>query len=203
MVDINKIRNNELTEDEKMELIADYLEQGGGGGGSSDEVVINIKNLAAPTSMSELSSSSQGSKVSQYIFKRANDSQDTFFNVEDASGNELSVQDIFDLVDAGKTLVMGELPYQGGFVQYTDDTISGILETGRYVRLSTDAAIADSSTRPDLMPDGSRAIILSGSTISIDGDGYYPATWRFAVMRMGGVPEEVADAIIVEIGLPK
>lgn len=32
-VDINKIRDNQLTEDEKMGIIADYLENGGGGGG--------------------------------------------------------------------------------------------------------------------------------------------------------------------------
>ncbi len=32
-IDINKIKDERLTEDEKMELIADYLENGGGGGG--------------------------------------------------------------------------------------------------------------------------------------------------------------------------
>lgn len=34
-MDIGKIRNEILTEDEKMEIIADYLENGGGGGGGT------------------------------------------------------------------------------------------------------------------------------------------------------------------------
>lgn len=40
MTDINKIRDEKLTEDEKMEIIADYLENGGGGTGSDGGVHI-------------------------------------------------------------------------------------------------------------------------------------------------------------------
>ena len=38
-IDIEKIRDNELTEDEKMEIIADYL---GGGGGGDNSVYISL-----------------------------------------------------------------------------------------------------------------------------------------------------------------
>lgn len=41
-IDINKIKDERLTEDEKMELIADYLENGGGGG-KTDGVLLHSK----------------------------------------------------------------------------------------------------------------------------------------------------------------
>lgn len=46
-VDISKIRDNQLTEDEKMEIIADYLENGGGGGGSQapEPVLLYIESI--------------------------------------------------------------------------------------------------------------------------------------------------------------
>lgn len=194
MVDINKIRNNELTEDEKMELIADYLEQGGGGGGSSDEVVLNIRNLVAPTSMSELLETHERNDFQQYVYTT------TSFTVEDNAGNELSAQNIVDLVDSGKKLIMGELPYQGGFIQRDGDNITGIIEIARNKRLATNTAIGDSSLYPDL-PEGGKLIALTGYTLSQDGSNYYINSWGFAVQYMPGTSDQ--SVMIISISFPK
>lgn len=46
-MNIDKIRNEALTEDEKMEIIADYLENGGGGGGGGAPapVLLFVKSI--------------------------------------------------------------------------------------------------------------------------------------------------------------
>lgn len=51
-VDIGKIRDERLTEDEKMELIADYLENGGGGGSNKLRVKVNVDYT--PTNAAEV-----------------------------------------------------------------------------------------------------------------------------------------------------
>lgn len=51
-IDINKIKDERLTEDEKMELIADYLENGGGGGGEETGGVLLHSKISGLTDSS-------------------------------------------------------------------------------------------------------------------------------------------------------
>lgn len=97
---ISKIRNEILTEDEKMEIIADYLENGGGGGGSS-KLRIRIKTDYVPTSASELQSPDP------------NNPAIAFYNVtegvtiQDENGDAVSATDFRTAVEAGNIEIIG------------------------------------------------------------------------------------------------
>lgn len=108
---ISKIRDEKLTEDEKMELIADYLENGGGG---SSKLRVKVKVDYVPTSPSELvDTSSTG--VSGYVYNAPTD-----VSLENADGDPVSID---DFVAAAKTgdLEIISVDHFGAIVTKVDD----------------------------------------------------------------------------------
>lgn len=106
---ISKIRNEILTEDEKMEIIADYLENGGGGSGSS-KLRIRIKTDYIPTSASELQ------------FPDPNNSVVAFYHVtegvtvQDENGNTVSAADLRTAIEDGNVEVISVDNFPSGAV---------------------------------------------------------------------------------------
>lgn len=96
--DINKIRVNELTEDEKMELIADYLENGGGGGSSKLRIKINISYV--PTSASEIQHV-EGEGTGTY-----NVVDPQYISIQDEEGNPVSVDTLSENITNGNVEII-------------------------------------------------------------------------------------------------
>lgn len=83
-MDISKIRDEKLTEDEKMELIADYLENGGGG---SSKLRVKVKVDYVPTMASEIRDVTE-TGMGGYVYMAQ-----TGVSLEDADGEPVSVED--------------------------------------------------------------------------------------------------------------
>lgn len=97
--DINKIRDNELTEDEKMELIADYLENGGGGGGASKlRVKVNVDYV--PTSAYEIQHD-EGDGVGVYNVGAP------YVTVQDEDGNSIDAATLQENIVNGSIEIIG------------------------------------------------------------------------------------------------
>ena len=95
---IGKIRNEILTEDEKMEIIADYLENGGGGG--SSKLRIRIKTDYIPTSPDEL----QYPDPNNPVIAAYNVTEGVA--VQDEKGNVVSVADLKAAIEAGNVEIL-------------------------------------------------------------------------------------------------
>lgn len=109
---ISKIRDEKLTEDEKMELIADYLENGGGGGSSKLRVKVKVDYV--PTSPSEIvDTSSTG--VSGYVYNAP-----TGVSLENADGDPVSIDDFVAAAKTGDIEIIG-IDHFGAIVTKVDD----------------------------------------------------------------------------------
>lgn len=82
---ISKIRDERLTEDEKMELIADYLENGGGG---SSKFRVKVKVDYVPTTAAEIMDMSVMGAMG-YAYAAM-----TGVSFEDADGEPVSAEDV-------------------------------------------------------------------------------------------------------------
>lgn len=97
---ISKIRNEILTEDEKMEIIADYLENGGGGGGGSSKLRIRIKTDYIPTSPDELQYPDPNNPaIATYNVAEG-------VTVQDENGDTVSAADLKAAIEAGNVEIL-------------------------------------------------------------------------------------------------
>lgn len=118
---ISKIRNEILTEDEKMEIIADYLENGGGGSGSG-KLRIRIKTDYIPTSASELQ------------FPDPNNSMIAFYHVtegvtvQDENGDAVSAADLRTAIEDGNVEIISVDNFPSGAV-VADESLT-VVPTG-------------------------------------------------------------------------
>lgn len=112
---IRKIRDERLTEDEKMELIADYLENGGGG---SSKLRVKVKVDYVPTRTNELVDTSP-TGASGYVYNAQ-----TGVSLENADGDPVSVDDFVAAAKAGELEIIS-VDHFGAFVTKIDeDTVS-------------------------------------------------------------------------------
>lgn len=95
---ISRIRNEVLTEDEKMELIADYLENGGGG---SSKLRVKVKVDYVPTAAAEIRDLSV-SGAAGHVYTAM-----TGVSFEDADGNPVSTEDVTAAIEAGDIEFIG------------------------------------------------------------------------------------------------
>ena len=95
---ISKIRNETLTEDEKMELIADYLENGGGG---SSKLRVKVKVDYVPTTAAEIIDASV-TGMGGHIYMAP-----TGVSLEDADGKPVSVEDATAAAREGNLELIG------------------------------------------------------------------------------------------------
>lgn len=178
-MDINKIRDNQLTEDEKMELIADYLENGGG----SKNLRVKVKTNYIPTMASEIIDLSSITPFRGYGYMVQEG-----VTFEDEDGHPVSLEDILAAVKAG-TLEFTEFQHLGGHVFARDkDAIEfqdGILKTSR---LQPDLAyMADPET-------GAIAIAsITGEMVGLD-DGGATTPWAYGILIQ--VATSVVNAIV-------
>lgn len=113
---ISKIRNEILTEDEKMEIIADYLENGGGGGGSS-KLRVKVKVDYVPTTAAEIQDTSE-TGTAGYIYTAM-----TGVSLEDADGESVSVEDAIAAAKAGNIELIG-FDHLGDIVTKDGDAVT-------------------------------------------------------------------------------
>lgn len=106
---ISKIRDEKLTEDEKMEIIADYLENGGGGSGSS-KLRIRIKTDYVPTSASELQFPDPNNPV--VAFYRVLDG----VTVQDENGDTVSAASLRTAIEDGNVEIISVDGFPSGVV---------------------------------------------------------------------------------------
>lgn len=95
---ISKIRDERLTEDEKMELIADCLENGGGGSG---KLRVKVKVDYVPTMAAEIRDTSE-TGMGGYAYVAM-----TGVSFEDADGKPVSVEDVTAAVTEGNIELIG------------------------------------------------------------------------------------------------
>lgn len=113
---ISKIRNEILTEDEKMEIIANYLENGGGGGGSS-KLRVKVKVDYVPTTAAEIQDTSE-TGMAGYIYTAA-----TGVSFEDADGEPVSVEDVTAAAREGNIELIG-IDHLGDTVMKNGDAVT-------------------------------------------------------------------------------
>lgn len=106
---ISKIRNEILTEDEKMEIIADYLENGGGGSGSS-KLRIRIKTNYIPTSASELQFPDPNNPAIAFYYVTEG------VTVQDENGDVISAADLRTAIEDGNVEIIGVDGFPSGAV---------------------------------------------------------------------------------------
>lgn len=121
-MDIDKIRTNQLTEDEKMEIIADYLENGGGGDTLKLKIYPNFVDRpitlfdyyqeAISTPNEQLNGN--GGKLMECYFEDA--------TATDEAGNEVTASDIMEALEAGKNVQIVYMEHLGDIAIEDGDT---------------------------------------------------------------------------------
>lgn len=111
---ISKIRNETLTEDEKMELIADYLENGGGG---SSKLRVKVKVDYVPTTAAEIIDASV-TGMGGHIYMAP-----TGVSLEDADGKPVSVEDATAAAREGNLELIG-FDHLGDIVKKDGDAVT-------------------------------------------------------------------------------
>lgn len=153
---IEKIRNGSLTEDEKMEIIADYLENGGGG--ESSKLRIRVKTDYVPTQASELT---RVTGTSLYTYDVTDG-----VTVQDEKGNTVSAADFRAAVESGNVEILSVDTFPSAAV------ISGnsvtIIPTGNTVTSTSTSTMYNNVTY------GAVGTILLGTTSMFAGVGVSP-----------------------------
>ena len=111
---ISKIRDERLTEDEKMELISDYLENGGGG---SSKLRVKVKVDYVPTTAAEIMDTS-ATGMAGHIYTAT-----TGVSFEDADGEPVSVEDMTAAAREGNIELIG-FDHLGDFVTKNGDAVT-------------------------------------------------------------------------------
>lgn len=112
---ISKIRDERLTEDEKMELIADYLENGGGGG--SSKLRIKVKVDYVPTTAAEIVDVSPVG-MTGYVYAAR-----TGVSFEDADGEPVSAENVVAAAKGGN-LELISIDHLGDLVTKNGDAVT-------------------------------------------------------------------------------
>lgn len=116
---ISKIRDEKLTEDEKMEIIADYLENGGGGGGGgggSDKLRVKVNVDYVPTSKYELDYV-EGEGVGVY------NALAPYVTVQDEEGNPVDISVLKENIANGTIEIIG-MDHFGDQVSIDGDNVT-------------------------------------------------------------------------------
>lgn len=131
---ISKIRDEKLTEDEKMELIADYLENGGGGGGSSKfRIKININYV--PTSKYELQYT-EGEGVGVYY------ATSEYISVQDEEGNPVSMDTLKENIANGNIEII-DMDHLGDQATIDGDSVTLTPREAQFSSIPTGTMFAD------------------------------------------------------------
>lgn len=131
---ISKIRDEKLTEDEKMELIADYLENGGGGGSSKLRIKINVNYV--PTSASELQYV-EGEGVGAY-----NVVDPQYISVQDEKGNPVSVDTLRENIANGNVEII-DVDHLGEQAVIDGDNVTLVPREAHFSSIPTGTASID------------------------------------------------------------
>lgn len=151
-IDINKIKDERLTEDEKMELIADYLENGGGG---SSKLRVKVKVDYVPTTAAEIiDTSATGVAGYGYIYVAT-----TGVSFEDADGEPVSVEDVTAAVREGNIELIS-FDHLGDFAIKNGDAV-----TVKPATFSTTSLAASYACGVSELEEG---LIISGSLWMVD-----------------------------------
>lgn len=139
-VDINKIRGNQLTEDEKMELIADYLQ------GKEEEVVhVRLENVSEETIIMNFQNGDAGiplgysSVLETYtpdyfsfgIQEYAGDDIDTeshAYFIDESTQQPIPLVDIIQLIDSGKKVIFDNVPFNIKNAPYQHFFVAGVFD---------------------------------------------------------------------------
>lgn len=111
---ISKIRDEKLTEDEKMELIADYLENGGGG---SSKLRVKVKVDYVPTRAVEIRDAS-ATGMTGYTY-----AANTGVSFESADSKPVSVEDVVAAAKDGNLELIG-IDHLGDVVIKNGDAVT-------------------------------------------------------------------------------
>lgn len=131
-MDISKIRNEKLTEDEKMDLIADYLENGGSG---SSKLRIKINVNYVPTSKSELQYV-EGEGVGVYY------ATSEYVSVQDEEGNSVSVDTLKENIANGTVEIVG-MDHLGDQAIIDGDNVTLVSGGANFSSIPTGTMFAD------------------------------------------------------------
>lgn len=131
---ISKIRDEKLTEDEKMELIADYLENGGGGGSSKFRVKININYV--PTSAYEIQYT-EGEGAGTY-----NVLDPQYISVQDEKGNPVSVDTLRENIVNG-TIEIIDMDHLGDQAVIDGESVTLVPREARFTGIPTGTITSD------------------------------------------------------------
>lgn len=144
-MDIEEIRNEYRTEDEKMEIIADFLKNGGG----SKKLRVRVKVAYTPTNISEIMDTSVGGMPGHAY------SAYTGISFEDEEGNTLSKEDIIAALADG-SLELIDVDHLGDQVQRgSGDSITLTARTNPMTKLAYSGGIGDSSSPAGFTISGS------------------------------------------------
>ena len=132
-IDINKIKDERLTEDEKMEIIADYLENGGGG---SSKLRIKININYVPTSASEIQYV-EGEGAGTY---NVLDSQ--YISVQDEEGNPVSVDTLRESIANGNIEII-DMDHLGDQAVIDGDSVTLVPREAHFSSIPTGTASID------------------------------------------------------------
>ena len=144
-MDIEEIRNEYRTEDEKMEIIADYLKNGGG----SKKLRVKVKVAYTPTNIAEILDTS-ATGVSGHAYAAS-----TGVSFEDEEGNALSEDDVIAALTDGSFELI-DVEHLGDLVQRgTGDSITLGARTVSIAKLAYSAAVGDSGSAAGFMITGS------------------------------------------------
>lgn len=131
--DISKIRDERLTEDEKMELIADYLENGGG---SSSKLRIKVNIDYVPTMAAEIQyAEGEGTGVYTVV-----DSQ--YISIQDEKGNPVSVDTLKENIINGTVEIIG-MDHLGDQAIIDGDSVTLVSGGAQFSSVPTGTMFAD------------------------------------------------------------
>lgn len=142
---ISKIRDEKLTEDEKMEIIADYLENGGGGG--SNKLRVKVKVDYVPTMAAEIRDMSE-TGMAGYAYTAM-----TGISFEDADGEPVSTEDVTAAVKEGNIELIG-FDHLGDTVIKNGDAVTIQPRTFGSTSLAASCAWGSSGSGDDYMISG-------------------------------------------------
>lgn len=160
--DIGKIRDEKLTEDEKMELIADYLENGGGG---SSKLRIKVNINYVPTHKSELQYI-EGEGTGVYS---VTDPQHV--SIQDEEGNPVSINTLKENITNGTVEIIG-MDHLGDQAIINGDDVTLVPSGAQFTSVPTGTVFADGVAYMaigQVRGIASTGVLTAGLTVAGDG----------------------------------
>lgn len=141
---ISKIRDERLTEDEKMELIADYLENGGGG---SSKLRVKVKVDYVPTTAAEIVDTSV-LEMTGHAY-----SAQTGVSFENADGEPVSAEDVIAAAKEGN-LELISIDHLGDLVTKNGDAVTVQALLPPTASLATSCCVSSDESGESLLISG-------------------------------------------------